>query len=249
MKKALFITAGILALATLAWLQVVQPARPALASFMPAGPMIYVEATDFHSLLNQWNQSGVKSAWLASANYRVFSNSNLLQKLQGLYEEYGKVAGFLPGLAGTLEIAGGQSALGLYDLREQQFVYITRLEESQLATSQLWRLRDRFTTRQASGVEFYLRRDDASNRTVAFAFTNGWLVLATRDDLIASTLALIQRQPARQPTASLAAETWYAGALARSGRASDGPEYPGPHFRRSFSLVLDSAQCIGTAPV
>jgi hypothetical protein len=217
MKKTLWIVAGLLALATLAWVQVNQPGPPPLASLMPAGPMIYLEAKDFHAVLDEWNQSGVKRAWLASANYRVFSNSNLLQKLQGLYQEYGAVAGFLPGVPGTLEIAGSQSALGLYDLREQQFVYITRLDESQFVKSQLWRLRDRFTTRQASGIQFYLRRDDATNRTVAFALTNGWLILATRDDLIAGTLALI----AGKPASSLASEAWYSGALARAGNPGE----------------------------
>ena len=219
MKKTLWITVGVLALGTVAWVQVqvIQPAPAALASLIPAGPMIYLEAKDFQGLLRDWNQSGVKRAWLASANYRVFSNSNLLQKLQGLYQEYGAVAGFLPGLPGTLEIAGGESALGLYDLREQQFVYITRIEESRLAKSQLWRLRDRFTTRQASGIAFYLRRDDASHRTVAFAFTNGLLVVATRDDLIAGALALI----ARQPAADLTGEAWYSAALARAGNPGE----------------------------
>jgi len=217
MKKTLWIVAGVLAFGTLAWVQVNQPGKPPLASLIPAGPMIYLEAQDFHAALDEWNQSGVKRAWLASANYRVFSNSNLLQKLQGLYQEYGAVAGFLPGLPGTLEIAGGQSALGLYDLREQQFVYITRLDESQFVKSELWRLRDRFTTRQASGIQFYLRRDDASNRTVAFAFTNGWLIMATRDDLIAKTLALI----AGQPASNLASEAWYSGALARAGNPGE----------------------------
>jgi hypothetical protein len=217
MKKILWIAAGVLSLGTLAWVQVGQPPQRVIGSLMPAGPMIYLEAKDFHSLLDEWNRSGVKRAWLASANYRVFSNSNLLQKLQGLYQEYGAAAGFLPDLPGTLEIAGRESALGLYDLREQYFVYITRLDESQLAKSQLWRLRDKFTMREASGIAFYLRRDDASNRTVAFAFTNGWLVLATRDDLMANTLALI----AGQTASSLAGETWYAGALARAGNPSE----------------------------
>lgn len=202
MKKLLWITAGLLSLATLAWMQVNQATQPPLASLMPAGPMIYLEARDFHTLLDEWNRSATKNSWLASANYKVFANSNLLQKLTGLYQEYGKVTGFLPGLPGALEIAGGESALGLYDLREQQFVYITRVEESRLTKSQLWAMREKFTTRQTSGISFWVRRDDVSNRTVAFAFTNGWLVLATRDDLMATTLALI----ARQPGSSLAQE-------------------------------------------
>jgi hypothetical protein len=217
MKKLIWITAGVLSLATLAWMQVNQAAQPPLASLMPAGPMIYLEAKDFHALLDEWNRSATKGRWLASANYKVFANSNLLQKLNGLYEEYGKVAGFLPGLPGTLQIAGRESALGLYDMREQQFVYITRVDESQLTKSQLWGMREKFTTRQASGIAFWVHRDDVSNRTVAFAFTNGWLVLATRDDLMAGTLALI----ARQPVSSLAQEPWFTGALARAGAAGE----------------------------
>ncbi len=217
MKKILWVSLGVLSLGTVAWMQVNQTDRRAPATLMPAGPMIYLEARDFHSLLDEWNRSGVKQAWLASANYRVFSSSNLLQKLEGLYQEYGAVAGFLPGLGGTLEIAGGESALGLYNLPEQQFVYITRIEESQLVKSQLWRLRDKFTTRQASGTTFFMRRDDASNRTVAFAFTNNWLVLATRDDLMANTLALI----ARQNASSLAAEPWFASAAKEAGNAGE----------------------------
>jgi len=217
MKKLMWIGAGVLSLATLAWMQVNQSAQPPLASLMPAGPMIYLEAKDFHALLDEWNRSRTKSTWLGSANYKVFANSNLLQKLNGLYEEYGKVAGFLPGLPGTLQIAGRESALGLYDLREQQFVYITRVDESQLTKSQLWAMREKFTIRQASGIAFWLRRDDVSNRTVAFAFTNGWLVLATRDDLMANTLALI----ARQPASSLAQEPWFTGTLAQAGAAGE----------------------------
>ncbi len=217
MKKILWSTAGILTLATLAWVQVTRPARRELASLMPAGPMIYLEAKDLHSLLADWNGSNVKQNWLMSANYNVFSNSNLLQKLQGLYQEYGNVAGFLPGIPGTLEIAGRESALGLYEFTEQQFVYVTRVDESQFTASQLWRLREKFTVRQASGISFYMRRDDASHRTVAFAYIDGWLVLSTRDDLIANTLALI----AGQTASNLASETWYTRALAEAGTAGE----------------------------
>ncbi len=217
MKRFLWISAGFLALTSVAWMQVDQSTPSALASMIPAGPMIYLEAKDFRSLLNEWNQSGIKQTWLGSANRLVFANSNLLQKLDGLYQEYGNVAGFLPGLPGVMDMAGRESALGLYDLREQHFVYITRVEESQLTKSQLWRVREKFATREANGTSFYLRRDDASNRTVAFAFTNGWLVLATRDDLMANTLALL----ARKQASSLAGEPWFAGALAQAGTSGE----------------------------
>jgi len=218
-KKSLIVIAGALLLAAIAWVQTTTPVPRAMPELMPGGPLIYLEAKDFHSVLSEWNQSGVKQQWLASANYQVFTNSNLLQKLDGLYQEYGGVAGFLPGLPGTLEVAGRESALGLYDLREQQFVYITKIEESALATSQLWRLRDKFSQRQTSGITFYVRRDDASKRTVAFAFTGGYLVVATRDDLIARTLGFIAAGKAGE--GSLASEPWFASALREAGSAGE----------------------------
>jgi len=193
MKKLLTVAIGSLALAAIAWVQTTATQPRAMSELMPGGPLIYLEAKDFHSLLGDWNQSAVKRDWLASANHQVFANSNLFQKLDGIYQEYSGVAGFTPGLPGTLEIAGRESALGLYDLREQQFLYITKIDESVLTASQLWRLRENFNQRQASGVTFYLRRDDASNRTVAFAFTAGYLIVATRDDLIARTLSFLTR--------------------------------------------------------
>ncbi len=213
MKKIFAVVVACLSVATVAWVQITAPAPRPLAELTPGGALIYVEAKDFHSLLSEWNQSGVKQAWLASANYQVFTNSNLLQKLQGLYQEYGGVAGFLPGLPGTLEIAGRESSLALYDLREQHFVYITRIAESELTKSQLWRLREKFGERQASGATFYMKRDDASHRTVAFAFTRGYLVLATRDDLMARTLALI----AGGRDGNLSSEPWFADARAQAG--------------------------------
>jgi hypothetical protein len=221
MKKLLWAGAGILALAAVAWVQVGNSSPRPLASLMPAGPMIYLETKDFHSLLSEWNQSSVKRSWLASANYRVFSNSNLLQKITGLYQEYSVVAGFLPGLPGTLEIAGRESSLAIYDLREQYFVYVTRVPESQLTGSQLWRLREKFTERQSSGIPFYFRRDDASNRTVAFAFTNGYLVLATRDDLMAHALALIAPQTGSTPEANLSDEPWFRGVTGQAGNPGE----------------------------
>ena len=211
MKKLLTVAIGSLALAAIAWVQTTATQPRAMSELMPGGPLIYLEAKDFHSLLGDWNRSAVKRDWLASANHQVFANSNLFQKLDGIYQEYSGVAGFTPGLPGTLEIAGRESALGLYDLREQQFLYITKIDESVLTASQLWRLRENFNQRQASGVTFYLRRDDASNRTVAFAFTAGYLIVATRDDLIARTLSFLTRNSS-VTEGSLASEPWFSSA-------------------------------------
>ena len=213
--RKLTIVAVLLAAAGVAWWRIsAQPARP-LAELMPEGALLYLEASDFSRLLNEWNTSKVKRDWLAGANYQVFAQSNLFTKLSGVYDEYGKAAGFTPGLENVIEIAGDESALALYDIHDVQFLYITHVPRNRLTASQLWRVRDKFEQRQAAGLPFYVRTD--GSRTVAFAFANDNLFVATRDDLMAQALAL--SSGARQP--SVAASLWYSDATKASPKRGE----------------------------
>ena len=116
----------------------------------------------------------------------------------------------MPGLKGAIEIAGTDSALALYGIRDVEFLYVTRIGDAELMKSQLWMVRDKFEQRQAGGVSFYLRTDAASKRTLAFAFARGYLLLATRDDLIAQALEL----QAGGSNPSISGDRWYRDATA-----------------------------------
>jgi hypothetical protein len=109
-----------------------------------------------------------------------------------------------------MEIAGDEAALALYDIHDLQFVYITHVPQNRLAASQLWRVRDKFEERRASGIPFYIR--SASDRTVAFAFSNDYLFLATRDGLMARTLGLL----AGGKDASVGSSRWFEHAVQAS---------------------------------
>ena len=209
MKRAIVLVALLVAIAGYVFLQP-QPPRQDLAGWMPGGALLYLETPDFGRLLREWDASSVKKQWLASANYDVFSHSNLFAKLAGVYQEYGAAARFLPDLPATAGIAGADSALALYGIRDMEFLYITRIGEAQLAKSQLWAVRDKFEQRRAGGVSFYLRTEPQTMRTVAFAFTNGHLFLATRDDLVARALTLMSggSDPA------VRSERWYRESIA-----------------------------------
>lgn len=209
MKRAWLIIGLLLCAAAYVFLQTV-PAAPKLAALMPSGALLYLEAPDFGGLLRDWNASQVKTDWLRSSNYAVFSRSNLFTKLQGVYTEYGDAAGFLPDLPHLIEIAGTDSALALYGIRDVEFLYISRIAQADLAKSQLWAVRDKFQQRQAGGIDFYLRSDPVSKRTVAFAFAKDHLFLATRDDLLAQALELL----AGSSNPSVASEPWYRETIA-----------------------------------
>jgi hypothetical protein len=204
MKRTVLCAVLLLSAAGLVFLQTTSPS-PKLATLMPSGALLYLEAPDFGRLLRDWDTSKVKVDWLQSDNYAVFSRSNLFTKLQEVYSQYGEAAGFRPGLKSVVEIAGTDSALALYGIRDVEFLYISRIADADLSKTQLWTVREKFEQRHAGGVSFYLRRDPASKRTVAFAFTKGYLLLATRDDLVAQALDLL----AGGSNPSIASDRWY----------------------------------------
>jgi hypothetical protein len=211
MKRIALLSILLIAAAGYVFLQTRTPA-PQLAAYMPSGALLYLEAPDFGRLLRDWDASQVKADWLGSANYAVFSRSNLFSKLSEVYGQYGDAAGFRPSLKSLIEIAGADSALALYDIRDVEYLYVSRIAESDLLRSPLWAVRPAFEERQAGGVTFYLRTDAASKRTVAFAFTKGYLILATRDDLVAQSLELL----AGGSNVSIASDRWYRDAVAQA---------------------------------
>jgi hypothetical protein len=155
MKRVALLCALLLGAATYVYLQQTAAPPVRLASFMPSGALLYLEAPEFGHLLRDWDASQVKAEWLESENYAVFSRSNLFTKLSQVYDEYGETAGFLPDLKSIIEMAGSQSALALYEVRDIEFLYVSRIAESNVVASPLWAVRAKFEERQAGGVTFY----------------------------------------------------------------------------------------------
>ena len=164
--------------------QAIAPA-PQLASMLPEGALLSIESPDFSSLLKDWNSSAQKRAWILSDNYAAFSNSRLFSRLSQAQDEFSAAAG-LPAGGSLLErVAGKQSCLGLYDIGNLEFVYITRLNQQAIEGTPLWQTRSKYEQRTEAGTTFYVHKDEQSARIAAFASKNGWLILATREDLLA----------------------------------------------------------------
>jgi hypothetical protein len=213
-----------------------------LAAWVPQGALLSLESQDFASLLKSWISSPEKAAWMKSDNYGVFSRSRLFTRLQEAQADFAGAAG-LP-VDGDLlqETAGGQTFFAWYDIGELQVVYITKMTPAQVSQSRLWQRRKNFEARQAGGVTFYVKTGGAAEtsndplattdaaavssggnrnatKTVAFAESGDWLVLATREDLMAQTLELMAAKGDASEN-SLAQQGWYKDARA----AAAGPE-------------------------
>ena len=215
MKRALAILV-VLAVALGGWAayQAAAAAPSPLAKVMPPGALLYLEARDFGALLADWNASPQKAAWLKTDNYSAFSRSRLFLRLEEAQKQFAAAAGLPPDMKFASEVAGRQSALALYDIGKLEFVYITRMPNAKSVQTALWQLRSKFEPRSAGTAGFYVRTDPESKRVAGFGATDDYLVLGTREDLIAGAMALLSHQPGR----TLADSEWYAKSVAAGSR-------------------------------
>jgi hypothetical protein len=211
MKRILlFLFIGVTSLgAAWAMYQASAPELPPPSRYIPAGALLYIQAKDFSSILSDWDRSAEKKEWLKSGNYEVFSQSRLLLRLKNASEKFTAAAGLPPDMNFLHQVAGTQSALALFDIGKLQFVYITRLPSANAMQSTLWQARSKFETRSAGGVTFFYRRDTESETEVGFAVSGDYLVLATREDLMAGALQLLNGGKER----SIEAEDWWQKAV------------------------------------
>ncbi len=237
MKKLLpWSAASILAFGVVLWtVAQMTPARADIQSLFPDNALLYIEAKNFGGLLNDWNSSQEKRAWLRGDDYAAFSRSRLFERLSQAQSEFSAAASIPtdPGLLSS--VAGTESALAIYDIGNLQFVYVSRLPQAKIEATPLWQVRDKFEQRAEGSAQFYVHVDRESSRTAAFAARDGWLILATRDDLVADVLDRLQgAHPHGLPD-----EPWYADSLKQaSGPAGDlrmvlnlEKLVPSPYFR------------------
>jgi hypothetical protein len=207
----------------------VTPLPAPLSAFVPQGTLLSIEATDFASLLSSWSSSSEQRRWLTSDNYAAFSRSRLFARLGEAQDQFAISAGLPPDMKFLQQIAGRQSIFAWYDIGNLQFLYITKMPSAAAEQTQLVHLRSKFQLRKAGDDSFYVRTQGDPERTVAFAVHGDYLLLATREDLLANALLLMQHQG----DASLENESWYI----TSTSAAKLPASEPPALRMTLNLA------------
>jgi hypothetical protein len=234
----LILVAAISTAALYAAFQTLTPAPAALSSFIPQGPLLAIESPDFAALLKSWSASSEQRSWLTSDNYAAFSRSRLFARLNEAQDQFATSAGLPPDMQFLQQVAGKQSIFAWYDIGNLQFLYITRMLPGAAEQTPLLQLHGKFQLRKSGDDSFYVRTQGDPERTVAFAVHGDYLLLATREDLLANALLLMQHPD----EASLHNESWYASIMAANAtHSSDQPALrmalnltrilPTPYFR------------------
>ncbi len=202
---------------TRGFFQAASPLPGTIAKYMPEGALLYIEAGDFGQIMKDWNASPEKHAWVESDNHSIFSKSRLFLRLQDAQKGFAAAAGLPPDMKFLDQIAGDRSALAIYDIGNLEFLYVSRLQSAKAMQSTLWQTRGKFEPREASGKAFYVRQDQDSSRTVAFAVEGDYLILATREELVAGALELMSGKAGR----TLDQEAWFAKAVSAASTPGD----------------------------
>jgi len=235
-KRLLWYSLSVVTLAAALWgVAQIVATRADLPSLFPDNALMYIEAKDFHALLNDWNSSGEKRSWLKGDDYATFSRSRLFDRLSQAQTEFSAAASISTDDTLLASVAGDQSALAVYDIGNLQFVYVTRLSQAKIEATPLWQVRNKFEQRMEGAAAFYVHVDQQSSRTAAFTARDGWLILGTREDLVAGVLDRLQGAH----THSLPEDPWYADSLKQAARPAGDLRMvlnleklvPSPYFR------------------
>jgi hypothetical protein len=236
MKRTAIFFLSALCCAGIVWAAYQAAAAPAtpLTKYVPAGPLLYLEAQDFSALLMEWNRSPQKKQWVESSNYEVFSQSRLFLRLRSAGDQFAIAAGLPPDMNFLSQVSGTRSAVALYDIGNLQWLYITYLPSAKSMQTALWQTRAKFEPRSAGGLNFYVRRDPESQKEIAFAVADDYLLLATREDLLAGALELMSGRQNR----TVESEPWWSQSVAAAGVPGDlrmvlnlEKIIPSPYFR------------------
>ncbi|HEU0004874.1 MAG TPA: hypothetical protein VFS12_02680, partial [Terriglobia bacterium] len=157
-----------------------------IATLLPPGAMIYLESQDFLGQLQRWSDSGVKQRWLASANFSEFEKSRLYLRLKDRLQEFNSLAGLSTDLPLVRSLAGKQAGLGLYSVRDLEFVFATKIPSGSFEQGPFFQQRTRYEQRSAEGGAYFAR--SGPNGAIAFAIRGGYFFLATRESLLRTVL-------------------------------------------------------------
>jgi hypothetical protein len=163
-----------------------------LAGVMPKGALLYIQARDFSALMKRWLASPVRKDFYASPSFDAFSRSHLYVKLQNRKADFDQALGFSLGEDRLAELAGGASALSVYDIGKLELVFVTEIPRAKAIQSALFKAAPHFEQRSASGASYYVHEVTTDggrlNQEFCFAYSGSKLIVTTTEGLMARAL-------------------------------------------------------------
>jgi hypothetical protein len=175
-----------------------QQARPVaeqmkLAGVMPRGALVYVQARDLSSLMKTWIASSARDKFYNSSSFTAFSQSRVYLKFQDRKKDIENATGFGLDEARLAELAGGASAVAIYDIGKLEMVFVTEVARERAVATALFKLAPQFQERSAQNNSYYVREVTTDggrlNQQFCFAYSSGRLIVTSTEGLMIRALA------------------------------------------------------------
>jgi hypothetical protein len=174
-----------------------QQARPVaeqlkLASAFPRGALVYVQSRDLSALMKAWVASTARDKFYKSASFDAFQKSRIWLKMQARKKDFESAIGFGIDESRLAELAGGASAISIYDIGKLEMMFVTEITRERAIATALFKQAPQFQERNASGSAYYARDVSTDggrlNQQFCFAHANGKLIVTTTEGLMIRAL-------------------------------------------------------------
>lgn len=174
-----------------------QQARPVneqlkLAGVMPRGALLYVQARDMSALMKTWMASTVRDKFYKSASFDAFSKSRIWLKFASRKDDFEKALGFGLDESRFAELAGGASAISIYDIGKIEMVFVTEVPRERAVATVMFQKLGNFQERSSDSGPYYARDITTDggqlNQQFCFAYSNGKLIVTTTEGLMIRAL-------------------------------------------------------------
>lgn len=178
-----------------------QPQRPLreqlrLAGALPRGALVYVQARDLSALMKAWMASTVRNKFYASPSYTAFTKSRVYLKFQDRRGDFAKALGFDIDEDRLTELAGGASAVAVYDIGKLDMAFVTELPRERALLTTMFKQLAQFQERSADGGIYYTKdvQTDGGRLSQQFCFAHagGKLIVTTSESLMIRALASVK---------------------------------------------------------
>ena len=163
-----------------------------LASVMPGGAMLYIQARDLSALMKTWLASPVRGRFYKSSSFSAFEHSRIYLKLQARQKDFETALGFGINEERLAELAGGASSVGIYDIGKLELVFVSEIPRERAIATVLFKNAPKFQERSGDGLSYYVRDISTDggrlNQQFCFAYTEGKLIVTTAEGLMIRAL-------------------------------------------------------------
>jgi hypothetical protein len=171
-----------------------------LARMIPRGAIAYVQARNLADLFGRWRKSPAHDRYYNSDNFKAFQQSRLFAKLSERLKEFEDGAGIQMDETRIAEMAGGATAVAMYDMGKLEIVYVTELPAAKASLTALFKQSAKFEERKAGNNPYFvleLATDGGRMRQgLSFASVDGKFIVSTTETLMQRTLGNLAAESA-----------------------------------------------------